>query len=184
MTERGLVLVSFFAALIAGLGLLPNLTLISGVPVSAQSLGVMLCGTVLGARRGALAVMLFLLMVAIGLPVLSGGRGGLGVFVSPTAGFLLGFVPAAFVIGAISERLRIGPVWLSSGFAAVIGGIGVLYICGAIGLMVVLDVAPLQAVMFTLPFLPGDFVKAVIAGWLTFVIWKSRPEFVAGHDRS
>lgn len=74
--ERNIVLIALFAALIAVLGLIPKITLMSGVPITAQSLGVMLCGTVLGARRGALAVLLFLLLVALGLPLLAGGRAG------------------------------------------------------------------------------------------------------------
>ena len=62
--------------------------------------------TVLGARRGALAVLLFLLVVALGLPVLSGGRGGIGVFMGPSVGFLIGFPIAAFVAGLTVERLK------------------------------------------------------------------------------
>ena len=77
--EKSLTHIALFAALIAALGLVPKLDLMSGVPISAQSLGIMLCGTVLGARKGALAVLLFLGLVAIGLPLLAGGRGGLGV---------------------------------------------------------------------------------------------------------
>ena len=76
--ERSVTHVALFAALVAVLGLVPQIALPGGVPVTAQSLGIMLCGTVLGARRGALAVGLFLLLVALGLPILTGGRGGLG----------------------------------------------------------------------------------------------------------
>ena len=88
--ERSLAHIALFAALIAVLGLVPKIDLAAGVPITAQSLGIMLCGTVLGARRGALAVLLFLGLVALGLPLLAGGRGGLGVFASPTVGFLIG----------------------------------------------------------------------------------------------
>ncbi len=102
--ERSLTHIALFAALIAVLGLVPQITLAVCVPITAQSLGIMLCGTVLGARRGALAVVLFLVLVAAGLPLLSGGRGGLGVFAGPSAGFLLGFPVAAFVCGLIVER--------------------------------------------------------------------------------
>ena len=73
--ERSLTHVALFAALVAVLGLVPQISLAAGVPITAQSLGIMLCGTVLGARRGALAVLLFLALVAAGLPLLSGGRG-------------------------------------------------------------------------------------------------------------
>ena len=68
--ERSLTHIALFAALIAVLGLVPQITLAVGVPITAQSLGIMLCGTVLGARRGALAVVLFLVLVAAGLPLL------------------------------------------------------------------------------------------------------------------
>ena len=57
--EKNIAYIALFAALIAVLGLIPKITLAFGVPITAQSLGVMLCGTVLGARRGALAVGLF-----------------------------------------------------------------------------------------------------------------------------
>ena len=64
--EKKIVLVSLFAALIAVLGLAPKVMLASGVPITAQSMGIMLCGTVLGAQRGALAVLLFITLTASG----------------------------------------------------------------------------------------------------------------------
>ena len=73
--ERNLTMIALFAALIAALGLIPKFTLGFGVPITAQSLGVMLCGTVLGAKRGFLAAPPFVLLVAIGLPSRRGGRG-------------------------------------------------------------------------------------------------------------
>lgn len=176
--DRDIVFVALFASLIAALGVLPPLTLMSGVPISAQSLGVMLCGTVLGARRGALAVALFLVMVAIGLPVLSGGRGGLGVFASPTAGFLIGFLPGAFAVGLIRQALGRLNLMLAASIASVVGGIGVLYVFGVAGLMIALDSRLIDAALLSLPFLPGDLVKAVIAGWLTELLWRARPGVV------
>jgi len=88
MQTRDLVLISLFAAIIVALGFVPPITLgFIPVPITAQSLGVMLAGVILGAKRGALAAVLVILLVAIGLPVLSGGRGGLAVFAGPTVGF-------------------------------------------------------------------------------------------------
>ena len=75
--ERNMTRIALFAALIAALGLIPSLTLAFGVPITAQSMGVMLAGAILGAKRGALAVLLFMALVALGLPLLAGGRGGL-----------------------------------------------------------------------------------------------------------
>ncbi len=100
MNTRDLVLSALFAAIIVVLGILPPITLgFIPVPITAQSLGVMMAGVVLGARRGTIAVLIVLVLVAIGLPVLSGGRGGLAAFAGPTTGFLIGWVFAAFVTG-------------------------------------------------------------------------------------
>ncbi|MGJ8618083.1 MAG: biotin transporter BioY, partial [Sulfitobacter sp.] len=136
--ERSIALIAIFAALIAALGLMPNLMLATGVPITAQSLGVMLCGTVLGAKRGGLAVLLFVGLVALGLPLLAGGRGGLGVFASPTVGFVVGFPIAAFTTGFVMEQMRRQPVGLAAGVSAAIGGILVLYLFGISGFMMVL----------------------------------------------
>lgn len=176
--ERNLTLVALFAALIAALGLIPQITLAFGVPITAQSLGVMLCGTVLGARRGALAVLLFLLLVALGLPLLSGGRGGLGVFASPTVGFLVGFPVAAFVTGLITEKWRSASVGVASGVGAVIGGIVVLYAFGIAGMAVVLGKSLPEAAALVAAFIPGDAIKAVLAGLITAALAKARPESV------
>ena len=73
--ERSLTHIALFAALIAVLGFVPQLTLPGGVPVTAQSMGIMLCGTVLGARRGALAVLLFLVLVAVGYGIVRATAG-------------------------------------------------------------------------------------------------------------
>ena len=104
--ERNITLIALFAALIAALGLVPKFDLASGVPITAQSMGVMLAGTILGARRGALAVLLVLFLVALGLPLLAGGRGGLGVFAGPTVGFLIGWPVARWTSIARVARLR------------------------------------------------------------------------------
>jgi biotin transport system substrate-specific component len=176
--EKKVVFIALFAALIAALGLLPKFDLISGVPITAQSLGVMLCGTILGARNGFLAALLFVGLVAIGLPLLSGGRGGLGVFASPTVGFIIGFPFAAFVTGFVMERLRDLRVSFAATTAAICGGVVVLYIFGIIGLSVMLDKTILESIPLVAAFIPGDVVKAILAGIITHGIWSARPEYV------
>lgn len=173
--ERGLAQVALFAALIAVLGMVPQIMLATGVPITAQSLGIMLCGTVLGARRGALAVLLFLVLVAAGLPLLSGGRGGLGVFASPTVGFLLGFPVAAFVAGLIVERWRAPVVW-AAGLGAALGGVVVLYAFGVTGMAVMLGKSWGQAALLVTAFLPGDAIKVVLAALITRGIARVRPQ--------
>ncbi len=172
--ERTVTHVALFAALIAVLGLVPKIDLMAGVPITAQSLGIMLCGTVLGARRGALAVLLFLLLVAVGLPLLAGGRGGLGVFVGPSAGFLIGFPVAAFVAGLVVERWRV-PVGPAAFAGAVLGGIVVLYAFGIPGMALVLGKTLPEAALLATPFLAGDLIKAGLAAVITAGLANVRP---------
>jgi biotin transport system substrate-specific component len=176
--ERNIAYIALFAALIAALGLLPKFTLMSGIPITAQSLGIMLCGTVLGAKRGAIAVVLFLVLVALGLPLLAGGRGGLGVFGTPWAGFLFGFPFAAFFAGLIVENWNKGNVGLIAGVAAVIGGIGVLYAIAIPYYMVGAGKGFILSTVTMLPFIPGDLIKAVLAGVITGALYKARPAAV------
>lgn len=182
--ERNFTLIVLFAALIVVLGLVPAIPLAFGVPITMQSLGVMLAGAVLGSWRGALAVLLVQLLVALGLPVLAGGRGGLGVFVGPTAGFLIGWLPAAFVTGLVVERLRALPLGIVAGVGSILGGIVVLYLFGIVGFYLIKNagLGPddarmtwVKAITIMSPFIPGDVLKAVIAGVLTQTIARYRP---------
>lgn len=172
--ERQITHIALFAALIAVLGLVPKIDLAAGVPITAQTLGVMMAGTVLGARRGALAVLLFLALVALGLPLLAGGRGGLGVFVGPSAGFLIGWPIAALVAGFIVERWR-APVGLVATVGALIGGIVVLYPIGIAGMMIVLGKTAPEATLLVTPFLIGDAIKCGLTGLITQGLAKARP---------
>ncbi|MDR0945742.1 MAG: biotin transporter BioY, partial [Bifidobacteriaceae bacterium] len=125
---RDVALVAVFAALTCVLGLIPPLYLpISPAPITAQTLGVMLAGAVLGGKRAAAAMALVVALVAAGLPVLSGGRGGLAVFAGPTVGFLVGWIPAAALTGWLTARFG-APNTLPKGLAAnAAGGIVALY---------------------------------------------------------
>lgn len=173
--ERSLALIALFAALVAALGLIPQLTLAFGVPITAQSLGIMLCGTILGAKRGGLAALLFVGLVAIGLPLLSGGRGGIGMFATGSAGYLIGYVLGAFVTGWVMERLNSFPLGLAAGVAAVAGGIFVVHVCGIIGLIAVAGLSPVEAFFADMSFVPGDFIKAVLAAVITGALARARP---------
>lgn len=175
--ERNLTLIALFAALTAALGLVPSINLVSGVPITAQSLGIMLSGTILGKRNGVLAVLLFLLLAMVGLPILSGGRGGFGVFLGPTAGFLIGFPFAAFVAGLVVEKWRVS-VGLAAFAGALLGGIVVLYAFGIAGMAITLGKTFGEAALLAVPFLPGDVIKAVLAGLITHSLYRMRPAIV------
>lgn len=172
--ERNLTHIALFAALIAVLGLIPKIDLISGVPITAQSLGIMLCGTVLGAKRGFLSVLLFVVLVAAGLPLLSGGRGGIGLFVGPSAGYLIGFPIAAYVAGLVVERWKVS-VGLAALAGAILGGIVVLYAFGIPGMALALGKTLPEAALLATPFLAGDLIKAVLAALITQAIAQARP---------
>ena len=176
--EKNVAFIALFAGLIAALGLIPSITMMYGVPITAQTLGVMLAGTILGSKRGALAVMLFLALVIIGLPLLSGGRGGIGVLYSPSAGFLIGWPIGAFVTGLIVENWKSEPFVLVSGIASAIGCIFILYIFGIIGMAIILEIPLPKAGVIALVYIPGDILKSVIAGILTSALFQARPSSI------
>jgi biotin transport system substrate-specific component len=175
--ERNLSLVALFAALIAAFGLIPKLDLSFGVPITAQNLGIMLCGTVLGAKRGALAVLLFLTLVAIGLPLLSGGRGGLGVFASPSIGYLIAWPISAYVSGLVVETWRGGSLGVVA-FIAACAGAAVVTVLGVIGMSIMLEKTIWEATKLGAAFIPGDLLKAAVAGAITAALYKARPASV------
>lgn len=177
--DRNLVFIALFAAIIAALGLLPKFTLISGIPITAQSLGIMLCGTILGSKRGALAVLLFLVLVALGLPLLAGYRGGLVHFTTPWAGFLFGFPIAAFVTGLVMEKSKGLAIQWSAILAAIAGGIVTLYAIAVPYYMIAANAGFGEALLTAAaPFMPGDIIKAIIAGFITKGIYDARPNAV------
>lgn len=173
---RELARTAIFAALIVVLGTV-TIPIPGGVPITAQTLGVMLAGAVLGPRLAPLSVLLVLALAAIGLPVLAGGRGGVGVFVGPTAGYLVGWVAGALIIALIVRSGR--PTAWSIALAAVVGGIVVVYIVGipVQALVLGLDLAP--TAVSSLVFLPGDLVKAAAATVLTLALRRAYPRAFA-----
>jgi biotin transport system substrate-specific component len=183
-SSRDLALIATFAGVVAALGLVPAFTPPGfAVPITAQSLAVMLAGAVLGARRGFLSVVLLLVLVAVGLPLLAGGRGGLGVFAGPSAGFLVGWPVAAFVVGWLTERG--GPTYkLSWGVVAnLVGGVVVLYALGIAGIALVAGLSVRAAAVSTWIFVPGDLVKAVLAALVARGVHAAYPGLLSARRR-
>ncbi|PJK31094.1 biotin transporter BioY [Minwuia thermotolerans] len=180
METRSIVYVALFAALTGALALFPPITIPAiGVPVTAQTLGVMLAGGILGRNRGALSMMLFLVLVGLGLPLLAGGRGGIGVFASPSAGFLFGWIGGAFITGWLIERS-----WTRLGFtravlATTVGGIVVVYAFGIPWLSLTAGMPLWSATVAAGIFVPGDLVKAVVASAVILGVRRSYPLIVA-----
>lgn len=186
-SSRSLAQVSLFAALMAVMGLIPKIDLPLGVPITVQSMGAMLAGIMLGPWRGLQAMLLFLAAVAVGLPLLSGGRGGLGVFLAPSAGYLVGFALSALASGAMMRWLPQHSPRLaafSALAAALFGGLLVQHAMGVLGLIWLAKLTPLQALAGTLAFVPGDLFKCVACALLVHTVARGLPDWQFGgrHD--
>lgn len=176
--ERNLAYVALFAALIAVLGFLPGIDLVAGVPISFQSLGVMLAGAVLGARKGALAVLVFIALIALGLPLLSGGKNLWAVLYTPRIGYVFGFSAAAFATGWLTEKLTMLSLSLAAGLAAFLGGMVVLYAIGIPIAAYMNDLTLGETATGALVFVPGDLVKVAVTGIVTGQLARMRPGVV------
>ena len=139
----------------------------------------MLAGCLLRPAPALLSLLLFLMGVALGLPLLSGGRGGLGVFVAPSAGFLLGF-PLGAAATSFAMRALPGPAWVRAFLASAVGGIGAVYVCGVAGLTLIAHLEPRHALLASLAFLPGDLVKAGLAALMVQTVARGLPEWQPG----
>jgi biotin transport system substrate-specific component len=140
------------------------------VPLTLQTLGVLFTGAVLGSRRGALALLLYLTEGALGLPVFAGGASGVGYMLGPTGGYLVGFVVAAGVVGRLAQRgwdRRL--VWAA--VAMVIGNV-IIYVCGVAWLAVFLGDLWGALVKGMLLFVVGDLIKIAVAALTLPGGWK------------
>lgn len=176
-TVRQLVLAAMFAALLAISGQI-SVPMVPA-PITWQTLVVMLSGLLLGPRLGAVSMTVFIALVAIGAPFLSGGVGGIGALLGPTGGFVLSWPFASIVIGWLAQKVaQRGPikVWHLLPINLV-GGVVMIYLIGVPWLMVVTDLpytlANLTKVCFI--FIPGDLIKVVIASFLAISVYKADP---------
>lgn len=179
ISARDMAQIAVFAALLAALGLPGAITVgFSGVPITLQTLGVILAGAILGARKGTAAVVVFIALTLIGLPLLSGGRTGLTALAGPSAGYLIGWIPAAFVIGLLTARiLPKYPIVLGLAINA-LGAIVIIYIFGTIGLLLRTDIGVWGAISTNFAFIPGDLVKVVIGAVVAKSVHRAYPGLI------
>ncbi|MDF9714872.1 biotin transporter BioY [Nocardioides sp. ChNu-153] len=178
-TGTDIALVAGFAALIAICAILPAIKLAGPVPITLQTFGVLLAGAVLGARRGFLAVLLYVAAGAVGLPVFSGGASGLGVIVGPSGGYLLGFALAAGLCGFIVERLPRRAVAAPGYFAAGLFSSAVfIHTLGMAGLVVNADLTWAAAFDVDKVFWIGDVLKNVAMAVVAFSVHRAFPDLL------
>lgn len=146
------------------------------VPLTGQTFAVLLSGAALGANRGALSQLLYIFLGAVGLPFYAGAEGGWQAATGATAGYLIGFVAAAFVIGALAQRgqdrhaLTAVPAFLAG--SAIIYAFGAGWLAYFLGLPLTAAAGESSAVSLGVaPFLIGDLLKALVAGLLLPSAW-------------
>jgi biotin transport system substrate-specific component len=134
---------------------------IGPVPIILQNLFIFLSGLLLGSKWGVASVGVYLLAGAMGLPVFAGGVGGIGRFAGPTGGYLLGFIPAVFVIGWITETTR---KCSASAVLAMVCGSLIIYVFGVTWLKILTGMTLAKTLAVGMyPFILGDVIKIAAA---------------------
>lgn len=139
------------------------------VPITGQTFGVLLVGTMLGAKRGALSAVFYLLEGAMGLPVFAGFKGGLPHLLGPTGGYLFGFIATAYVVGYLAERGWDRGV-LKTALIMLVGNT-VTYLFGLSWLSYFVGISNVFALGF-IPFLIGDVLKIIVLMITMPLVWR------------
>lgn len=189
-TDLGLI--GVFAALVAGSALIAAIPVGGlGVPITVQTLAVMLTGLALGPGRAFAAVGLYVLLGLAGLPIFSGGRSGLGVLAGPSAGYIIGFVFAATAVGWLtvvvlrrtaSRPGRLRAVLLFA--AAMVSSIIFIHGLGILGMIVNAKLDFSQAFLADLVFYPGDVIKNALAVTVALALHKAFPDLLIRRVRT
>ena len=145
----------------------------SPVPITGQTFAVLLAGAALGSWAGAGSQALYWALGAVGLPFYSNASGGWEAATGATAGYLVGFIAAAWAVGALAERGQDRDVW--SAIPAFLAGNAVIYLCGVTWLYVSVASIPTMTAALEAgltPFVIGDLLKIVLAGLLLPLAWR------------
>lgn len=169
MKAKEIVFVGLFAAITAVMAQISIPLPFTPVPITFQLLAVCMAGAILGSRVGGLAILVYDLLGAVGIPVFSGFNGGFGVIIGPRGGYIIAFPIAAFLIGYIIEHTQSHKKVMS--FVAMFTGLVIIYFLGMIQLSVITKMDMLKAFYAgVLPFIPLDIVKIVIAAFVSVPI--------------
>jgi len=171
-----IALIAVFAALIAACSVIA--IPISAVPITLQTFAVLLSGAVLGASRGFFAVLLYLAIGAIGLPVFAGGSAGLAPFAGPTVGYLLSFPLAALLTGLILHSLprrSIAGSTASALVAALSATLLITYPLGIAGMAWRASLSLGEAFAVNLVFVPFDLAKIMLVAIVATSVHRAFP---------
>lgn len=123
-----------------------------------------MAGELLGPKYGIASVGLFLLLVLLGMPVLSGGHGGAAVFLGPTGGYLIAWLFSAFLIGVLTTYFKVADKsWIYELLILLVTGVIFIDFVGSLWLSFQSHISIETALLSNLAFIPGDFIKAILA---------------------
>ena len=182
--SKSIVFVALFAAISAISGFLAVPVPGTPVPIVLQNMMVVLSGMLLGPVLGTFSTLLFVVAGLLGLPILSGGTGGFAKLMSPTGGFIVGYVISSLVAGLILGRPVYGKkVSIVKIIVAAFTGFVVMYIPGILHFMNIMDADLKESLMLCiLPYLPGDLLKLILCVLLSVALRSSVASFVFGDD--
>ena len=161
-----LVICALFAAIMA-VSAQVTLPLPTNVPITLQTFGVALCAAVGGSMTGTVSTSVYLLLGAVGLPVFSMMRGGFGMLLGPTGGFLFGFIPLAFFCGIVCKNFA-----FRIGFSVI--GLLICYLCGALQYCLIAQIGFIESVtVVVLPFMLKDILSVIAAQLMAVPIRKA-----------
>jgi biotin transport system substrate-specific component len=167
---RDLILTALGALFVAALAQVKIALPFTPVPLTGQTFAVLLVGAVLGSRRAAASMALYIALGAFGLPVFAGGASGVAYLSGATLGYLVGFVLGAYATGLLAER-GLERSMQTSILPFLVGTV-VIYFCGVAWLTVVLGSLSKALAAGLIPFLIGDAIKLVAAALVLPGAWR------------
>lgn len=165
--------IAIMTAIIIVLGFIPPIPIgIIPVPIVLQNLGVMLAAIVLGTKQGTFSVGLFLLMVLLGMPFLTGQTGGISSFCSPSGGYLIAWLFVPLLTGITLSHFKNHQTFFVTFLITWIFGVAFVDAFGAFFLAWFTHISIKSALVAGLAFIPGDTLKAILATWIGLRVHK------------
>ncbi len=174
MRTKEMILCGLFAAMICISTVFTIPLPFTPVPITLQVMAVCVSGALLGAKRGGISVLVYILIGFTGIPVFSGMKGGPNVLFGATGGYIIGFIPAAMIIGFLLSRydLKDSTAYkLCAIVLSMLAGLFVIYAVGTVQLMFLTDMSLSEALMAAvIPFIPLDLLKIACASAVTYFV--------------
>ena len=174
MTTRSVIfpyiMCALFAALTAVLSQIMVPLPFTPIPINLGLLAVWVCGGILGAKKGAIAIVVYILLGAVGVPVFAGFNAGLGALAGPTGGYIIGYIPSVIVFALLAGRAineERGKKTVPGFLLIIASGLPAMAACyapGTVWFMITTGMGLIESlVLCVIPFIPGDVLKVLAA---------------------